>query len=116
MVFYPHSPERGEGRGRGERERDEEQGEEEGERERFASFHIFTKIIDITEVTTLVRSFFKMKSEHFESVLAVQHIPSLKNTPLLQKFSVANASPMMQPKGYRDIYGRMLRYHLRDEK
>jgi len=79
------------------------------ESDKFVAVFLFARRHNMKEVTELLQGFFKKKAEHLETSLGGYRLPSFTYTPCLQTFSVAEGSPMMHPRGYRDNYGRMLR-------
>jgi len=82
----------------------------ESEDEKFVATFLFARRHDIKEIEALLIKFFKKKRELQHKIFDGHHIPTLKYTKILQDNPNFGGSPMLQPVGYRDNLGRMLRY------
>jgi len=82
----------------------------EAEDDKFVATFLFARRHDMKDVEALLTKFFKKKRELHHEVFEGQHIPTLKYTKILQDNPNFGGSPMLQPVGYRDNLGRMLRY------
>lgn len=80
------------------------------EDDKFAATFLFARRHDMKETEVLLKKFFKKKAEVQNTVFEGQRIPSLKYTKILQDHPNFGNVPMVQPMGYRDNQGRMLRY------
>jgi len=82
----------------------------EAEDDKFVATFLFARRHDMKDIESLLLKFFKKKRELQHEIFDGQHIPTLKYTKILQDNPNFGGSPMLQPVGYRDKLGRMLRY------
>jgi len=82
----------------------------EHEDDKFVATFLFARRHDMKEVEALLTKFFKKKHEYHNTVFEGQHIPTVKYTKCLRETPNFGGSQMLQPVGYRDNLGRMVRY------
>jgi len=80
----------------------------EAETDKFAAIFLFARRHDMKECKKLVENFYKKKDKYSEAFDG-HHFPTFKYTKILQTNRTFGGMPMLQPKGYRDKMGRMLR-------
>lgn len=83
----------------------------EKESDKFIACFLFARRHNIEETVDLLTKFYK-KKQQYSQYFQGQHIPSFKYTNNLTEKARAGSASMLQPKGYRDNKGRMLRYFL----
>lgn len=81
------------------------------ESDKFIAVFLFSRRHNVEDTAELFLKFYK-KKDQYASYFPGQHIPSFKYTTNLAETARTGASSMLQPKGYRDKQGRMLRYFL----
>lgn len=80
------------------------------ETDKFVAVFLFSRRHILEDVETLLKKFYTKKAE-YQHAFPGQHIPSFKYTDLAESAKVGGASNL-QPCGYRDKKGRMLKYFL----
>jgi len=80
----------------------------EQETDKFIAVFLFSRRHNIKEVKSVLKKFYKKKEEYADAFEG-QHIPSFTYTKVLREHPVTSGVPVLQPKGYRDNEGRILR-------
>jgi len=80
----------------------------EKESDKFVATFLFARRHDVKEAASLLTKFYKLKAQ-YAPAFDNHHIPSFKYTKLLRENRDMLGLPLMQPRGYRDNHGRMLR-------
>jgi len=83
----------------------------EKETDKFVATFLFARRHDVKESASLLTKFYKKKEEYADS-LDGHHIPSFKHTKILADNRDLAGLPIIQPRGYRDGMGRMVRIML----
>jgi len=83
----------------------------EKETDKFVATFLFARRHNLEETAELLTKFYKKKAQYAD-YFPGQHIPSFKYTHNLAESARAGSASMLQPKGYRDKKGRLLRYFL----
>lgn len=79
------------------------------ESDKFVVVFLFYTRHDVTATTARLKVFYERKAELLRTALGGIQVPSFKYTPHLQNYSIENDAPLIHPKGYRDVHGRMVR-------
>lgn len=77
----------------------------EKEDDKFVAVFLFSRRHDLKQVKELLQTFFKKK----KTLNIKEHKPTLRHTPVLRDTPDLGGVPQVNFKGFRDIYGRMLR-------
>jgi len=80
------------------------------ETDKFVAVFLFARRHNMPDVEELLNKFYKKKAE-YAYAFPGQHIPSFQYSNLAERAKVGGAANL-QPHGYRDKKGRMLRYFL----
>jgi len=82
----------------------------EHENDKFVACFLIARRHDMAETTTLLKRFFKKKTE-YGHMFPGQHFPSFKYNHYLAENLIKGGGALLHPKGKRDKKDRMIRYY-----
>jgi len=83
----------------------------EKESDKFVATFLFARRHNLEDTVELLLKFYKKKAQYAHYFVG-QHSPSFQYTNNLLESARTGSASMLQPRGYRDKKGRMLRYFL----